>query len=737
MIDMAVLQEINEQQRQAVTAPAGPVLVLAGAGSGKTRVLVQRLVYLVLTEQIAPSAILAVTFTNKAAAEMRERIENQLSKTSHHGTSDLWLGTFHGIAHRLLRRHTAEAGLGAGFQILDSDDQARLIRRVLRNLELDERRYPPKDLQHFINRHKDEGRRPGTLNDGIDPWQLQASRIYTAYENTCRTLNVVDFAELLLRTYELFQKNSALLEHYRERFQHILVDEFQDTNALQYNMLQLLAGPRGRLFLVGDDDQSIYGWRGARVENLQRFRQDYPRAELIRLEQNYRSTATILQAANALIRRNSGRLGKELWTSGPQGGAIRVYQAYNERDEAAFVVAELQRLYTQGLPRRQMAVLYRSNAQSRLLEERLLEHNVPYRVYGGMRFFERTEVKDALAYLRLATYAADDASFERIVNVPPRGIGNQTLELIRATARTTAQPLLATCRRLVEEHALSPRAAAAVGQFVSLLDTMRQRHADLDLGDRMALVIRDSGLEAHYAAQSDERAATRLENLGELVNATRTYCPPEGDPLDHFLAHAALEAGEGQGDAWEDCVQLMTLHAAKGLEFHAVFLVGLEEGLFPHQRAMEGGEMLEEERRLCYVGMTRAQCQLTLAYAEQRRINGLERIMTPSRFLGELPEQLLEPVRAAASWQRGARTRPNQGQQQSTPRAMPPARSSGSPASAKGSLRLGGQVRHPVFGEGTVTSIEGHGPDARIRVRFHQDKERWLLLRLAKLTTVA
>ena len=735
MFDLSALQEINEQQRQAVTAAPGPILVLAGAGSGKTRVLVQRLVYLVLTEQITPSAILAVTFTNKAAAEMRQRIEQQLSKSGYHHTGDLWLGTFHGIAHRLLRRHVAEAGLGVGFQILDSDDQTRLIRRVLRSLELDERRYPPKDLQHFINRHKDEGRRPGALNDGIDPWQRQASRIYSAYESACGALNVVDFAELLLRTYELLQTNPALLEHYRERFQHILVDEFQDTNALQYNMLRLLAGPKGRLFLVGDDDQSIYGWRGARVENLQRFRQDYPRAELIRLEQNYRSTATILQAANALIRRNSGRLGKELWTHGPQGEAIRVYQAYNERDEAAFVVAEMQRLYTQGLPRRQMAVLYRSNAQSRLLEECLLEQNMPYRVYGGMRFFERAEVKDALAYLRLSTYPGDDASFERIVNVPPRGIGNQTLQLIRTAAQSTAQPLLATCRHLVEAHALPPRAAAAVEQFVSLLDALRQRQADLDLGDRMALVISHSGLQAHYAAQSDEQTAARLENLDELINAARTYCPPEGDPLDHFLAHAALEAGEGQGDAWEDCVQLMTLHAAKGLEFHAVFLVGLEEGLFPHQRAMEGGEMLEEERRLCYVGMTRAQRQLTLTYAEQRRIHGLERLMTPSRFLGELPEQLLEPVRAPASWPRHARARPNP-TQQPTPRAMSPARVP-SPAAAKGSLRLGGQVRHPVFGEGTVTSIEGYGPDARIKVRFHQDKERWLLLRLAKLTTIA
>jgi DNA helicase-2/ATP-dependent DNA helicase PcrA len=736
MIDQAALQEINEAQRQAVTAPLGPVLVLAGAGSGKTRVLVQRLVYLVLTEQITPSAILAVTFTNKAANEMRQRIESQLRHTIHNNSSDLWLGTFHGIAHRLLRRHAEEAGLAPGFQILDSDDQARLVRRVLRGLELDERRYPPKDMQHFINRHKDEGRRPGTLNDGLDPWQRQAVRVYAAYESACKELNVVDFAELLLRTHELLQRNAALLEHYRERFRHILVDEFQDTNALQYNMLQLLAGPRGCLFLVGDDDQSIYGWRGAKVENLQRFRHDYPRAELIRLEQNYRSTATILQAANTLIRRNSGRLGKELWTDGPKGEPIRVYQAYNERDEATFVVSELGRLHAQGLPRQQMAVLYRSNAQSRLLEERLLEAGMPYRVYGGMRFFERTEVKDALAYLRLATHAADDASFERIVNVPPRGIGNQTLELIRTEARATAQPLLTTCRRLVEERALPTRAAAAVGQFVTLLDTMCHNMAQRDLGDRMALVIRDSGLEAHFATQSDERAATRLENLGELISAARTYCPPEGDPLDHFLAHAALEAGEGQGDAWEDCVQLMTLHAAKGLEFQVVFLVGLEEGLFPHQRATEGGDNLEEERRLCYVGMTRAQRLLTLTYAEHRRINGLERLMTPSRFLGEIPEELLDPVRAAPSWQRSARMRPGPVQHQPAQHPLPagPARPT---TPAKKGLHLGSQVRHPVFGEGTVTSIEGYGTEARIRVRFHQDKERWLLLRLAKLTALA
>ncbi|HEY5719902.1 MAG TPA: DNA helicase II, partial [Gammaproteobacteria bacterium] len=611
-----LLDDLNEAQREAVSAPPGPLLVLAGAGSGKTRVLVHRIAWLIQVEGVSPHSLLAVTFTNKAAAEMRARAEALLGLP----TRGLWIGTFHGLAHRLLRMHYREAGLPEAFQILDADDQYRLLRRVLRGLNLDEARWPPKQAQHWINARKDEGLRPAHLDDRGDPFERQMVRIYTAYQAACDQSGVVDFAELLLRAHELWLKHDDLLAHYRARFRHLLVDEFQDTNRIQYAWLRLLAGADGCLFAVGDDDQSIYGWRGARVENLQQLRRDFDGTQLVRLEQNYRSTGTILRAANALIGHNRDRLGKELWTGGDEGEPIRLYAAFNDLDEARFVIDQLRTWRDRGEALRDAAILYRSNAQSRVFEEALLAAGLPYRVYGGLRFFERQEIKDALAYLRLVSHRGDDSSFERVVNKPTRGIGARTVEAMRSYARANACSLWRAAGAVASDE-LSGRAASAVALFLNLIERMARDTEGLDLHEQVDHVIQASGLVEFFRKEKGERGETRIENLDELVSAARGF---EKDPademseLDAFLAHAALEAGEGQAEAWEDCVQLMTMHSAKGLEFPLVFLAGMEDGLFPHQRSIADVEGLEEERRLCYVGITRAMESLYVTYAEQR-----------------------------------------------------------------------------------------------------------------------
>jgi DNA helicase-2/ATP-dependent DNA helicase PcrA len=716
MVDATLLQEINEAQRQAVTAPPGPVLVLAGAGSGKTRVLVQRLVYLVLTEQITPSAILAVTFTNKAAGEMRARLEQILGQP----VGALWVGTFHGLANRMLRQHWQQAHLPQNFQILDSEDQRRLLKRVLRALELDEDRWPVRQFQGFINARKEEGLRPAQLGDTGDPTYRQLVRVYVAYENACAQNGLVDFTELLLRAYELLRDDAGLLAHYRERFRHILVDEFQDTNSLQYAWLRLLAGSRGKLYVVGDDDQSIYSWRGARSEHLTRFSQDYPDAQVVRLEQNYRSTATILKAANRLISHNRDRLGKELWTDGAEGEPIRLYAAFNEQDEAAFVVDRIRNYSQNGYARREIGVLYRSNAQSRVLEEALVNAGVPYRVYGGLRFFDRAEVKDALAYLRLLRNPNDDASFERIVNLPVRGIGNRTLELLRGHAQQRRLSLWQASLELSQGGtgaALSARAAAALRGFLTLIEGLTQASAEQTLAEQMELVIQDSGLLAHHQQDKSDQGEARAENLRELVNAARGFVSDnETIPaVDAFLSHAALEAGEAQGNSWEDCVQLMTLHSAKGLEFPIVFLVGMEEGLFPHQRALEDADGLEEERRLAYVGMTRAMQILYLSYAERRRLYGSETQSVPSRFIHEIPAELLQEIRPRLQVSR-------------------PLLSQNAPAlTSPEGLRLGQRVSHPIFGEGVILNFEGQGPNMRIQVNFKRVGSKWLVSSYAKL----
>ncbi len=719
-----ILEPLNEQQREAVCKPSIPVLVLAGAGSGKTRVLVHRIAWLIAVEHVSPFSILAVTFTNKAAAEMRGRIESLLEIPA----SGMWVGTFHGIAHRLLRLHWNEAGLPRGFQIIDSDDQLRLVKRVIRGLELDEAKWPPKQAMWFINSRKDEGIRSVSMEDKGDLFERQMIRIYSAYEEACRRGGLVDFAELLLRSLELLRDNPRLLDHYRQRFSHILVDEFQDTNTLQYAWLRLLAGERIPVFAVGDDDQSIYGWRGAKIEHIQQFANDFPGTEVVRLEQNYRSTGNILAAANALIANNQGRLGKNLWTDGSNGDPIQLFTARDEYEEARYVAQRIADWVAQGNQRSEVAVLYRSNAQSRVFEEVFIGQQIPYRVYGGLRFFERAEIKDALAYLRLTVNRDDDASFERVVNQPTRGIGEKTVSVIRDEARRQGISLFAAARFLVENGGLTARAAGAVRRFVELIEEMAAATADLALHEKVERVIEHSGLIEHFKKEKGEQGQSRVENLAELVNAARGFVYSEDEhgemtPLDAFLAHAVLESGEGQGAAWEDCVQMMTLHSAKGLEFPLVFLCGMEDGLFPHQMSLEEPGRLEEERRLCYVGITRARQQLVLTCAERRRMFGTERYNLPSQFLGELPDDLVEEVRAT-----GTPRHPRQQHRGSASR-RPPVAGAGDDYP----IRLGARVRHGKFGEGVVTSYEGQGSSARVEVCFHDAGNKWLVLAYANL----
>ncbi|HMD58262.1 MAG TPA: DNA helicase II [Steroidobacteraceae bacterium] len=713
-----ILDPLNAAQREAVTAPLNPVLVLAGAGSGKTRVLIHRIAWLIKAEDASPHNILAVTFTNKAAAEMRSRVEALLGVSG----GALWLGTFHGLAHRLLRLHWREAHLPQSFQILDGEDQLRLIKKVVKALELDDSRWVPRDIQYFINKHKDEGRRPAQLQGGNDPTQQQLLRLYTEYEQACTRAGAVDFAELLLRAFELWRDTPDLLRHYRARFRHVLVDEFQDTNSIQYAWVRLLVGADGLPFVVGDDDQSIYRWRGARVENLQRFRNDYAEAKLYRLEQNYRSSGAILDAANALIANNSTRLGKQLWTSGARGEPVRLYAAYNERDEAEFVIGRIQQWLAQGGARRETAILYRSNAQSRVFEEALIQARLPYKVYGGLRFFERAEVKDALAYLRLIANRDDDASFERIVNLPTRGIGARSMDTLREAARAAGSTLWAAATTGADP---ATKGAALAG-FVALIERLGRDIDGLPLHEQVDYVINNSGLIEHYRKDKAERGETRIENLAELVSAARGYSPEDEQlpPLQSFLAHAVLESGETQGEAWEDCVQMMTLHTAKGLEFPVVFLTGMEDGLFPHQRSVSDLESLEEERRLCYVGITRAMRQLYLSYAEQRRLHGVDSYNTPSRFIREIPEALIEELRPRIRVAHAPTVH------------SAPDRSGVREPPAAGGVRLGTRVRHGKFGEGVVLNLEGHGPHARVHVNFENQGAKWLMLSYAQLELV-
>ncbi|HEX6999388.1 MAG TPA: DNA helicase II [Gammaproteobacteria bacterium] len=706
-----ILDPLNDAQRAAVTAGDRPTLVLAGAGSGKTRVLVHRIAWAIRVAGVAPQHILAVTFTNKAASEMRDRIEALLGFPTRH----LWIGTFHGLAHRLLRIHAHDAGLPEGFQIMDSEDQLRLIRRLLKDLGLDENEWAPRDIQWFINTQKDEGLRPKDVRDEGNAGRRKMIELYGRYEKLCADSGVVDFGELLLRSLELLRDRPELLAQYRARFRHVLVDEFQDTNAIQYRWLRLIAGETGIPFVVGDDDQSIYRWRGARIENLHRFEKDFPGTQIIRLEQNYRSTATILNAANAVIANNSARLGKSLWTAGEEGEPIRVYAAFNERDEAEFVVNRIQDHIASGGRRSEVGVLYRSNAQSRVFEEHLLAAGIPYRVYGGLRFFERAEIKDALAYLRLIANRDDDPSFERAVNTPPRGVGARTMETVREAARAEGTSLWRAAARVVTDGFIPRRSSQALVAFLGLIDRLDRDTRNLPLHEQVEHVIELSGLVAHHGKNAAGGGEARVENLRELVTAARDVRDDTGlPPLAEFLAYAVLESGEVQAEAFEDSVQLMTLHSAKGLEFELTFLCGMEDGLFPHQRSLSDAEGLEEERRLCYVGLTRAKRTLYLTYAEQRRLHGQESFATPSRFLREIPPELVEEVRPTLAVSRPIYRRQT---------GIEPV----------GGVWLGQRVRHGKFGEGVVLNSEGSGAHARVQVNFERAGTKWLVVAYANL----
>ncbi len=754
-----LVADLNPAQKEAVTAPPEHRLVLAGAGSGKTRVLTHRVAWLIAAEGLSPMSILAVTFTNKAANEMRGRIEKLVDVP----IRAMWVGTFHGIAHRLLRYHWKEARLAQNFQILDADDQVRLVKRTIKGLEMDEEQWPAKTVTGWINAQKEEGRRPHHFADTGDFSQRQLVRVYTAYHQACERQGVVDFSELLLRAFELCRDNAEIQAHYRRRFRHILVDEFQDTNKLQYDWLRVLAGPSGVMFAVGDDDQSVYSWRGARVENMLHLSRDFAGCEVVRLEQNYRSTGLILKAANGLIARNAGRLGKNLWTDGREGEPIHLYAAFNEYDESEFVINRMKEHLDGRTAHRDLAVLYRTGAQSRVLEETLIRARIPYRIYGGLRFFERMEIKDALSWMRMLHNRDDDVSFERAVGTPGRGIGATTLEKLRDHARGHGLSLWASA--LAIGPTLS-RATTALKQFQSLIDGLAADAHHLPLSKATELVIDRSGLREHYRKQKGEQAEGRLENLDELVSAARSFerqpAPasvdesdpsPELDPLTAFLTHAALEAGEEQAGAGEDCVQLMTLHAAKGLEFPVVFMVGVEEGMFPSRRSVDEGN-LEEERRLCYVGITRARQRLYMSYAELRRVHGVEQLGAPSQFLKEIPPecivetrpraQVVRPAFAQRDWNRGGYGGGYGGAQE--PRVaygerrgdyVPPPRpqlSSGfGEVTGPGGMRLGQQVRHEKFGEGTILAFDGDGDRTRIEVRFKNAGTKWLMLTYANL----
>ncbi|MBX3665246.1 MAG: DNA helicase II [Burkholderiales bacterium] len=741
------LSGLNDAQLEAVTLPQQSALILAGAGSGKTRVLTTRMAWLIQTGQVNPMSLLAVTFTNKAAKEMLTRLSAMLPIN----TRGMWVGTFHGLCNRMLRAHYREAGLPQLFQILDTQDQLALIKRLMKSMNLDEERYPPRQAQWFIAAQKEEGKRAEKV-EPYDDFSRRMAEFYAEYDRQCQREGVVDFAELLLRSYELLARNDALREHYAGRFRHILVDEFQDTNRLQYRWLQLLAGQHNAIFAVGDDDQSIYGWRGASTANMQDLQRDFHIEKVIKLEQNYRSHGNILDAANALIAHNRRRLGKSLWTADSKGEPLRVFEAATDFEEAAYVVDEVRSLRADGTRLADIAILYRSNAQSRVMEHALFTAGMPYRVYGGLRFFERQEIKHALAYLRLVANQEDDGALLRIINFPTRGIGNRSLEQLQGVAKEAGISLWAAACA----NTLSGKAASSIAAFVKLIETMRGATAGLPLPEVIEHVVEHSGLKAHY--RNEKEGADRIENLDELVNAAAVFVderatqlpaggalpgimndaggealPEHMDELTAFLAHAALEAGEHQAAAGADALQLMTVHSAKGLEFHAVFITGLEEGLFPHENSMTEADGIEEERRLMYVALTRARRRLYLLLAQSRMLHGQTRYNVPSRFFQELPEALLSRVnhvRQAPGYAHARQLSPSYGAARGAARAV----------SAVPSLprdfpwRIGQAVTHAKFGAGVIVNAEGGGADARVQVNFRDAGLKWLMLEYARLT---
>jgi len=745
---MSLLDHLNPEQLAAVTLPNQHALILAGAGSGKTRVLTTRIAWLVQTGNVSPSGVLAVTFTNKAAREMLTRISAMLPIN----TRGMWVGTFHGLCNRMLRAHHREAGLPQLFHILDTQDQLAVVKRVLKSLNVDDEKFQPKQVQWFINGAKEEGRRAGDV-EAYDEFSRRTVELYAAYDEQCQREGLVDFPELLLRCFELLSRNEVLRAHYQQRFRHILVDEFQDTNRLQYRWLKLLAGSGNAIFAVGDDDQSIYRFRGANVGNMADFEREFKVQNLIRLEQNYRSHGNILNAANALISHNRRRLGKNLWTAAGEGEPIRIYEAQTDGYEAHWIAEEVQALVREGFARSDVAVLYRSNAQSRVIEHALFTAGIPYRVYGGLRYFERQEVKHALAYLRLLADPGDDSAFLRVVNFPPRGIGARSVEQLQDAARAHGGSLWRAAPQVIG------KAGVSVGAFVRLIGAMREGTRGLPLPEVVGHVLQASGLLEHYKAERE--GADRVENLEELVNAATSFVRDElpsgaalaavdatdgagaagqtgearneaADPwLAAFLAHAALESGENQAGEGAEAVQLMTAHSAKGLEFHVVFVSGLEEGLFPHEQSVTEEDGLEEERRLMYVAVTRARTRLYLSFAQTRLLHGQTRYNVASRFLDEVPAEVLKWLTP-----RGGKLFDDGAWKAAPPPARLAAKSDGRGGSGPGALpfRIGQSVTHPKFGTGVIVSAEGSGADARVQINFGREGMKWLQLEYAKLT---
>jgi DNA helicase-2/ATP-dependent DNA helicase PcrA len=725
----ALLDGLNPEQRDAVAAPLNHQLVLAGAGSGKTRVLVHRIAWLMQIEHLSPGSILAVTFTNKASKEMRHRIEELTGISPKH----LWIGTFHSLAHRLLRTHWQQANLPENFQVIDSDDQLRLIKRIVRAMNIDETDFQPKQAQWYINQQKDEGLRAAHIQPFNDPRAQTMVTIYGAYEEACQRGGMVDFAELLLRAHELWLNQPSVLAQYQNRFRYMLVDEFQDTNSIQYAWLRVLAGDVIPVMAVGDDDQSIYGWRGAKIENILQFSEDFKGAQQVKLEQNYRSTSNILNAANAVIDNNPSRLGKKLWTDGEAGEPISLYEAFNEQDEARFICEQIEqwKIANSGKRYENIAILYRSNAQSRVLEEAFIRAALPYRIYGGQRFFDRLEIKNAMAYLRIIQNRHDDAALERIINVPARAIGEKTVQQLRTLARDGGSSLWQAVTQTIEHKSLTARALTSLIKFTELIESMENTCSDIELHEQVDHVIQSSGLIEHHQKEKGEKAQARLENLDELVTAAKSFNLEEAQekqlenapedaliqsPMEAFLDQAALDAGDTQADEFEDSVQMMTLHSAKGLEFPLVFLAGVEEGLFPHKMSADDPVRLEEERRLAYVGITRAMTQLVMTYAESRRLHGQEQFNSPSRFIREIPTEYIQEVRLKATIKK-------------------PVSNFFSTTAAKEAtgLNIGQRVWHAKFGEGVILDMEGQGPQSRLQVSFDFDGTKWLVASYANL----
>jgi len=775
----SLLSGLNPEQLSAVTLPTQSALILAGAGSGKTRVLTTRIAWLISSEHVSPHDILAVTFTNKAAKEMMMRLSAMLPIN----IRGMWMGTFHGLCNRMLRAHYREANLPQTFQILDSGDQLSMIKRIMKSLNVDDEKFPPREVQNFIGNSKEQGLRAHEV-EAFDPYTRCRVEIYAAYDEQCQREGVVDFGELLLRSYTLLSRNQSIREHYQARFRHILVDEFQDTNKLQYQWLKLLAGERNALFAVGDDDQSIYAFRGANVGNMQQLTRDFHVQNVIKLEQNYRSHGNILNAANALIKNNRARLGKNLWTAENKGEPLRVYEAPTDAEEAKFMVEEIRQLHREGVHLTEMAVLYRSNAQSRVIEHALVSAGIAYRVYGGLRFYERQEIKHALAYLRLMLNSEDDQALLRIINFPTRGIGTRSIEQLQEQASVQKISLWqAALQSTGIKHSMNAvqlpgmeaaqsqtddapkintKTAKGIAGFVALIEMLRDATRDLPLPEIIDHVLQHSGLIAHYQAEApaaetptkgaslasrvarlatsptnakQREAQERLDNLNELINAATLFVHEnEDDSLAEFMNHAALESGERQADANADAVHLMTVHAAKGLEFHTVFIGGLEEGLFPHQNSRNAEDGLAEERRLMYVAITRARRRLYLSFAQRRMLHGQVNFSVVSSFLRELPEELLHWLTPRFE------TRQFEAQQyQHKPAALTSHESLAAPAPrpVSGSIwRISQAVQHAKFGEGVIVNIEGSGADMRVQVNFRQAGTKWLALEYAKLTAL-